>query len=134
MSTDNFEQFFKMNKNLTGPMNDWYKLLTEMYQHTAQQNLELYSENVSRFSEQLKRLANIHKPEELLQEQRTILNEDVTAAVDTLQKVMHTNVESMEEFSKLCGTFCESATLQKYADKHQAEKTEKTHTERHSSK
>ncbi len=121
---EGYEQFLKMNKNLTGPMQDWYKLTTELYQHTMQQNLEIWSENVSRFSEQLKRLANVHKPEELLNEHRSILSEDMNAAVETMQKVMHTNMETVEEMSKLCGTFCESATLQKYADKYQGDRTQ----------
>jgi uncharacterized protein YoxC len=128
MYTDSFEQFIKSNKNFTGPLNDYYKLMMDLYQHTAQQNLEILSENVSRFSDQLKRLANVHKPEELLNEQRNILSEDVNVAVETLQKVMHTNLESMEEMSKLCGTLCESATFQKGTNKYQGEKS---HTEKH---
>ena len=128
MYTDGFEQFLKMNKNATGPLNEWYKLMMDLYQHTAQQNLEILSENVSRFSDQLKRVANVHKPEELLNEQRNILSEDVNAAVETMQKVIHTNMESMEEMTKLCGTFCDSETMQKYANKFQGEKA---HSEKH---
>jgi methyl-accepting chemotaxis protein len=128
MNNDGFEQFIKMNKNLTGPLNDMYKLWTEMYQHAAQQNLELVSESIARFSDQIKRLANARKPEELLNEQRNCLNEDVSAAVNAMQKVVHNNMESLEEMTKLCGTLCESAPLQKFAEKYQ---TERTQSEKH---
>lgn len=130
MYTDGFEHFLKMSKSTTGPLNEWYKLMMDLYQHTAQQNLEILSENVSRFSDQLKRVANVHKPEELLNEQRNILSEDVNAAVETMQKVIHTNMESMEEMTKLCGTFCDTASLHKYAEKFQGEKPQ-SHSERH---
>lgn len=128
MNHDGFEQFIKLNKNLSGPFTEWHKLMMDLYQHTAQQNLEIFSENVSRFSDQLKRLANVHKPEELLNEQRNIINEDVNATVETMQKVIHTNMESMEEMTKLCGTLCETASFQKekpYTDQHRDQQRRK---------
>ena len=129
MNTEGFERLFKMNKNFSGPLTDVGKLATQIYTHAAQQHMEIIGENIERFTEQLKRLSSIKSPEELLNEQKNCLNEDVTATIETVQKVIHTSMESMEELTKLCGTICESAAhqQQKYyaAEKSHPEKRDK---------
>jgi hypothetical protein len=107
MNTEGFEQLFKM-KNLS-PLGDLGKTSTDIFHRITQQNLELISGNLSRISEHLKRLGNIKKPEDLLLLQKDFINENLTAAIENTQKIIHLTMENMEEFTKLCGSLRETA-------------------------
>lgn len=106
MYTEGFEQWFKMNKNMTGPLNEWNKTCTEMGRRIAQQNLEILGDNISRLSDRLKRLSSIRKPEDFFNLQKECLQEDMTAAIEGTQKLIHTTMQNMEEFTKLWGSVC----------------------------
>lgn len=105
-----FESFLNMGKNLQHPMSDLSKASTEICQRLVQENIEILEDNVSRFSDQLKRLARVRRPEELVSLQKDCFNEDVSAAIQNMQKYVHMSMESMEEFTKLAGSAQEAAT------------------------
>lgn len=117
MITEGFEQWFKLNKAFTGPINDWGKAATEICQRTAQQNLEMFGDNLSRTADQLKRLGAAKKPEDLLNLQKDIVNENTTATMDNIQKLINTSLENMEEFSKIFNPFKESSSSMKTVEK-----------------
>lgn len=120
MRTEDFEQAFKFNKDLSGTFTEWNKSATEMLRHVTQQNLELLGENFTRFSNQLNRLSTARKPEEFFTLQTECLKENTTAAVSNLQKIIHLNMENFELLTKLCGTTLRDST---YAATKTAEKT-----------
>lgn len=111
MNTDNFEQWYKLNKNLSAPLQEWNKTTTELFQKITQHNLEIMTDNVSRFSEQLKRLSNAKKPDEFITIQKDCINEDISATITNFQKIVHNTLENIEEISKLCGTLYEPTTF-----------------------
>lgn len=104
MYNERFEQLFKANKNLSGPLNEWNKTTTELCRRAAQQNLEMIGENFTRFSEQLKRLSSVRKPEDLISFQKDCINEDVTATLENMQKIIRMTMESVEEFTNFCSS------------------------------
>lgn len=105
-----FESFLNMGKNLQHPMSDLSKASTEICQRLVQENIEILEDNVSRFSDQLKRLARVRRPEELISLQKDCFNEGVSATIQNMQKYVHMSMESMEEFTKLAGSAQEVAT------------------------
>ncbi|TAK78887.1 MAG: phasin family protein [Gammaproteobacteria bacterium] len=106
MFTEGFEQFFKTNKNLSTPLTEWNKTYTEMCRRIAQKNIEQMGENVSRFSEQLKQLSNMRKPEDFIQWQKECLEEEMAASMEYAQEIIHTSMANMEELTKLCKSTC----------------------------
>lgn len=102
MYTEGFEQWFKMNKNFVNPMGELGRASTEIYQHMMEQQLEIVGENFSRLSNQLQRLSSVKDPQSLLKVQKDCINEDVSAAIENTQKMIHIAMESMEEFTKVC--------------------------------
>lgn len=126
MYLEGFEQWYKMNKNLSTPVSDLSKATTEIFKRITEQNLEIIGENYSRFSEQLRRLSTIRKPEDLLNFQRDCLNENWTAALKNSQRLMHLTLENFEELSRLYGASAVKVT-EKAVDKAQkfARKAEK---------
>ncbi|RDI38964.1 phasin family protein [Aquicella lusitana] len=128
MYTEGFEQWFKVNKNLTTPLNEWNKACTEMCRRMTQQNLELIGENVSRLSERLKRISSVRKPEDFFNLQKECLNEDMAASIEYMQKYIHNSMENFEEFTKLCGSafgsFQQAAMPAKSSEK--SERSEKS--------
>lgn len=104
MHSEDFEQWFKLNKGLTHPLSGWSKAVTEIWRRTTQQNLELIGENFSRLSDQLKRLSNVKKPEDLLTFQKDCLNENISATIENVQKILQLSMENFEEFTKLYGS------------------------------
>lgn len=127
MYTEGFEEWIKMNKNLTAPINELNKASTEIYKRITDQNLELFGENLSRFTEQLKRLGSIKKPEDFINLQKDMMGENITGTIETLQKVIHMNMETMEEIAKLWGSTAAKIS-EKAVEKAQryTERTEKT--------
>ncbi len=110
MHSDGFEQWFKLNKGWTTPSNEWTKVTTDLCRRTTEQQLEMMSETISRVSQQLKRLSNAKKPEDFMNVQRDIINEDMTASIEAVQQIIHTSLENMEEVTKLCGTACHTTS------------------------
>lgn len=123
MYIEGYEQWFKLNKNWSSPLTEWNKATTDICKRMATQNLEFISENYTRFSERLKRLSSIKKPEDLLNLQREMLNEDMTLALENMQKLIHISMENMDELAKLWGTTAAKIT-EKAVEK--AQKFEKT--------
>ena len=119
MNTEGFDQFLKMGKNMTGPFGDLQKASTEIFRRIAQQNLEMMGENFSRLSDQVRRLSDVRKPEDFFNLQKQCINEDVTATIENLQKMVHTSMENIEEFTKLCGSMTQEtgANTMKAAEK-----------------
>jgi len=111
MNTEGFDQWIKMNKNMTGPLTEWSKATTELCQKTMQQNLELMGENISRASNQLKRLTTVRKPEDLLNLQKECFNEGLTALLENTQKIIHTTMQNIEELTKLGGSTLRESTM-----------------------
>jgi len=126
MYNEGFEQWFKLNKNFNAPINEWNKVTTDICKRIAAQNLEIIGESYSLFSERLKRLSNIKKPEDFINLQKDILNEDLTLTLEYLQKIIHLSMENMDELTKLWGTTAAKVT-EKAVEKAQkfAERAEK---------
>jgi hypothetical protein len=110
MYIEGYEQWFKLNKQFASPFNEWNKVTTDICKRVAAQNLELIGESYSRFSERLKRLSNVKKPEEFLLLQKDMLNEDITLTLEYFQKIIHLFMENMEELAKLWGTTAAKVT------------------------
>jgi hypothetical protein len=104
MYNENIEQWFKLNKNIGTPVSEMNKATTDMCKRIAEQNLELIEENIARFSNQVKRLSNVRSPEELINLQKDCLSENITAGMETTQKIIQMGMENVEEVSKLLGT------------------------------
>jgi hypothetical protein len=104
MYNENFEQWYKLNKNLGAPISDFTKALTIIGKRVSEQNIELLEENTTRLSDQFKRLSNVKKPEDFFELQKDCFNENMSAGVETLQKLMQTSMENLEEISKLWST------------------------------
>lgn len=100
MLNENFEQLFKAK----GMSLEWNKTALELYRQSLQQGFDLLSNNLSLLSDQLKRLSHAKNAEDLLNIQKTCLNEDITATIETVQKTMHFSMENMEELARLYGT------------------------------
>ena len=131
MYSESLDQWFKANKNFTNPFMEWNKLATEICRHVAEQNIELLGENVSRMSEQLKRISHVKRPDDLLNLQKEIITEDVAAVIENTQKVIHLALESMEQCTKLCGTMRDTTvSAVNLATKHQKEKVKERETEK----
>lgn len=105
-STEGFDQWFKA-KNFTTPLNEWNKLTTNMCRRIAQQNLEIIGENVSRFSDQLKRFSNVKKPEDFLGLQKECFDENLKANMQIMQKFIEKTLENVEEFTEACSDACQ---------------------------
>lgn len=104
MYTEGYSQWTKLNKQFAEPMSEWHKVTTELCQRLTEQQLDIMGEHLSRMSNQLKRLTNVRKPEDFINLQKECLSEDVTAAIECMQKVIHTSMENMEEIANICGS------------------------------
>jgi hypothetical protein len=107
MYNDSFEQWLKANKNFTAPLGEWNKLSTDLLRRISQENIEMMSDNFSRWSDQLKRFGDVKKPEDLINVLRECINENITATMENSQQLLHSTVEHMEECAKACGTLQE---------------------------
>ena len=101
MFIDGFEQWSKLNKNFSLPLDEFSKETASLYRRIAQKNLEWVSENLSRTSDQLARLSNTKKPEEFLNVQKECLNENMKATIENIQKITQLIMENIQEFTKL---------------------------------
>jgi len=101
MYTEGFEQWMKANKNMGAPLNDLSRGIMDIYRRIAQQNVEIMTDNFELLTDQFKRLSSIRRPEDLLSLPKEIINEDVTASIQTMQKCIHSAIETIEECSKL---------------------------------
>lgn len=101
MYTQGFEQWLKMNKTLAAPLSDLNRTATDICSGIIQQNIALMSENFSRISDQLKRLGNVKKPEELIDLQKECLNENISASIEGTQKLAQITIENLEKFIHL---------------------------------
>jgi len=122
MYNESFEQFFKTNNNFMTPINQWNKAATELCQRITQQNMELFGENSTRISKQMKKLSSIKNPKDYFEVLRDCLNEDIAATVQNVNKLIHHTLETTEEFSELCGTMCESAMPKTHTHKEKSGK------------
>ncbi len=102
MYTENYEQWFKTSKSFATPLNEWNKTTQEMCQRFTQQQMSLISNQCSRFSEQMKRLTNVKKPEDFVQLQKECLHENIAASIENMQNILLMTMENLEELSKLC--------------------------------
>ncbi len=119
MYTEGFEQWLKLGKNVAAPFGDFGKTATEIGRRAMEQHLELLGENFSRYSDQLRRLSNVRKPEELLQLQKECLSENVTATIENTQKLLRLSMENVSELTKAFSSLREPvmAATQKVAEK-----------------
>lgn len=132
MNTQGFESFLNLGKNLQHPMSDLSKASSEICHRLAQENIEILEDNVSRFADQLKRLARVRRPEEFIGLQKDCFNEDVTAAIQNMQKYVHMSMECMEDLTKLSGSAQEAVAAtgkafhgEKFKDRDHKEKSSK---------
>lgn len=110
MYAEGFEQWFKLNKNFTTPMNDLNKATTDICRRMTQEGLEILGDNVTLASDQMKRMSNIRKPEDYLNLTRECLTEDLNAGISTLQKLMQLSMQTIEEMTRLSSSMRESAS------------------------
>ncbi len=134
MFTEGFEQLFKTSKHLSNPLSEWNKTCTDMCRRIAQKNVELVGENVSHFSEQMKKLSTIRKPEELLIWQKEAVEEQLTTNMKYAQELIQASMANVEElvslFQHIYGTLNESALNAAKTASKSAEKTGKKAAER----
>lgn len=126
MYTEGFEQWFKLNKNMTNPMNEINKAATEICRRSAQHNMELIGENVTRLSDQLKRFSNVRKPEDFFNLQKECLNEDMSALMKNMQELSQNALENFEELSKILGSTAAKVTESTVEKAHTHKYTEKS--------
>lgn len=107
MASDNYEQWFNLNlnRNLGLPLNELNKTTSEILKRSAERNLEIYAEAFTRFTDQLKRLSSIKKPEDLLNLNKEFFNENVSALIDDSDKITQTISENLHDLTKLLSTF-----------------------------
>lgn len=101
MYNEGFEQWTKLNKNLTGPAMEFTKTSSEIMRRMTQQHLEMLSENFGKFSDQLKRLSNVRKPDEFFNVQRECFNENITLGLENFNKLCHMYMSGWEECAKI---------------------------------
>ena len=123
MYNENFEQWYKLNKNLGAPVSDLTKALAEMGKRISEQNVALFEENAARISNQLKRLGNVKKPEDFFELQKDCFSENITAGIETVQKIVRMSMENLEEISNLWSSTASKVSeaaverAQKYTEK-----------------
>lgn len=109
MDSEYFEQWFNFNKNLKHPLGEFNKTLAEILKRSAEQNLELYAETFSRFTNQLKRLSTVKKPEDFVALQKECFNENVTAIIENSHKFTQSISENMQELTRCFMNFRDPA-------------------------
>ncbi len=119
MYIEGFEQWFKVNKNVSAPISEWNRAVTEISSRVMRQNIELMGENFSRLSDQFKRFSSVRRPEELIALQKDCLNENVSASINGLQKMVQTTIDNLEDFTRLCSACAEHqvTTMNKVVDR-----------------
>lgn len=120
MYTEGYDQWFKLNKNISAPLTELNQATTTMYKHMTEQHLELLGDNFTRLSDQLKRFTNARKPEDFINLQKECMNENITATIEGFQKILQTSMENFEEFTKLCNTFRDNTSSHR-TDRHSRE-------------
>lgn len=110
MNNDAFEQWYKSTKNFSTPYSGLSKAIADIYQRSIQQHMQLISENLSRTSEQFKRLSEVRKPEDLFELQKEYISENSTATVENMQKMLRTMTENVEELTELYSSTCHGQT------------------------
>ena len=108
MYTDTFEQWAKFTKN-NHPFTTWNKAFTEMTHRLTQQNLEMIGKNITRTSEQIKRLTTAKKPEDFWTMQREIVTENMGSVLESMQQWTRMMTDNIEECADLCKTNQETA-------------------------
>lgn len=122
---EGYNAFFN-NTNLLSPLADFSLATTNVLRHTAQQHLEIIGQNFLRLSDQLKRLSSVQRPEELIRQQKEIINENLSAAMENSQRLMQIYTENINEFSKIFASLGETAaTVTKNAAHTTAKNAEK---------
>ena len=101
MYIEGVEQWIKMTRNFSTPFTEFNKATTEISKRISEQNLEIIGDNFSRLSNQLKRFSNIKNPEDLINLQKDCVSENITACIETAQKMTHLTMENMEEIAEL---------------------------------
>lgn len=101
---EGFDQWLRLNKNLSGPISEWGRVTNEMYRRLLQQNLTLLGDRLELLSDQCRRLSTARKPEEFVSILKDCCSEGTKATVKEMETVLHSSMENMEEISKLCGS------------------------------
>lgn len=126
MNIEGYEQWIKLNKNLTTPLSEWNKAATDVYQHMTEHHLAMIRDNFSHLSNQFKRFSDVKKLEDLLDLQKECLNDDLNLLIEDMQKCSQTSLESLEELAKLWGSAThESVTTIARKVKEKTKKTSK---------
>ena len=112
MSNEGYDQFIKMTKNFSNPVLP--EQLIGIFTKISRENMELMEENVSRFTDQLKRLSQIKRPEELINLQKDCLSEDIKTGMENVQKIAHLSMEHIQDFTKLCGTVAHETAQERH--------------------
>lgn len=117
MTTENFEQWFKINK---------LSETSDIVKRISEENMDLMEENLARVSNQMKRLANVKNVEDLINLQKDCWSENISAGAQNLQRLFQMGIETQEEILKKWGAAA-SKTVEKSVEKaHKfAEKAEK---------
>jgi hypothetical protein len=122
MHSHDFEQMFKLNKSFGMPFLEWNRTTLEIMKHLSEKNLKLLGDYFELLSDQCKRLSAC-KSEEFFEVQKDIMNENMTAQMENIQKCIQNNMESWEEIAKVWGSVAARVTekavekAQNYTDK-----------------
>lgn len=68
----------------------------------AEEVFEIAGENLTRISNQMKRLTEVRKPEDFLNLQRECMEENIAAISKNTEKLMHLYAGRLEEWTKNC--------------------------------
>ena len=110
MASENFEQYFKLGRTFLTPWNDIGKAWVDIFRKTSQDSLEIASTSLARYSEQLQRLSNVNRPEELFNIEKECFNENLNASMNNLQKFINNSLENFAMINKTFTTAKEQAT------------------------
>lgn len=100
MITDGFEQYYKFSKNFLNPLNDVSKSVLDLCRRLNQGTLEIAGDNLNRTALQLKRMSSVKRPEELLNLQKDLLSENLSAWMSDIQKWNTLAKDCFEEMNK----------------------------------
>lgn len=100
MVTEGFEQYLKLGKTFLNPWGDIGKTYMEIYRRANQEALTIAGENLNRTADQLKRFSDVKRPDELFNLQKEYLNENISAIMGDVQKLINISLGSIEEINK----------------------------------
>lgn len=100
MENKEFENWLNF-KTLGQPFSELNSTISDIAKRTTEQNFGIYAEAFSRYTDQLKRLSNIKRPEDYLTLMKECFNENVSAFIENSHKVTQNASQNMQELTRI---------------------------------